>query len=385
MANTGIGNAGTILQGAGSGATATYSTATYPSTATGTGKLLRADGTNWVVTTATFPTTAGTSGNILTSDGTNWLSSAPATSGTVTSVTGTANRITSTNGTTPVIDIAATYVGQSSITTIGTIATGVWNATVIGVIYGGTGLTSATQGDIIYASAANTYSALAKNTSSTRYLSNTGSSNNPSWAQVALTTGVSGTLPIANGGTNATSMTTSNGIVKFDGTRLVTSTGTIDASNRYRNASQPCSSAYMASVVSNATGDGTNVTVIFDSEFVDQGNCYNNATGVFTAPIAGNYQYNYQVALRDVGVLNTSGWAVVVYGGGNFDSTFFNPTAVNDTVDNYCIVKGSGIIPMTASATLSITITVNGGTKIVDIAGLSAIGQVTFLTVCMLN
>lgn len=46
----------------------------------------------------------------------------------VTSVSGTANRITSTGGTTPIIDIAATYVGQSSITTLGTIATGIWNA-----------------------------------------------------------------------------------------------------------------------------------------------------------------------------------------------------------------------------------------------------------------
>lgn len=58
----------------------------------------------------------------------------------VTSVSGTANRITSTGGTTPVIDIAATYVGQSSITTLGTIGTGVWQGTVVGPTYGGTGV-----------------------------------------------------------------------------------------------------------------------------------------------------------------------------------------------------------------------------------------------------
>jgi len=44
----------------------------------------------------------------------------------VTSVSGTTNRITSTGGTTPVIDIASTYVGQSSITTLGTVTTGTW-------------------------------------------------------------------------------------------------------------------------------------------------------------------------------------------------------------------------------------------------------------------
>lgn len=57
------------------------------------------------------------------------------------------------------------------------------------------------QGDILYGSAADTLSALAKNTSATRYLSNTGSSNNPAWAQIDLSNGVTGTLPSANGGT----------------------------------------------------------------------------------------------------------------------------------------------------------------------------------------
>lgn len=51
--------------------------------------------------------------------------------GTVTSVSGTTNRITSTGGATPVIDISAAYVGQASITTLGTVTTGIWNATPI--------------------------------------------------------------------------------------------------------------------------------------------------------------------------------------------------------------------------------------------------------------
>ena len=58
-----------------------------------------------------------------------------ATAGGVSSVTGTANRITSTGGSNPIIDISASYVGQSSITTLGTITTGVWNGTAIGDSY----------------------------------------------------------------------------------------------------------------------------------------------------------------------------------------------------------------------------------------------------------
>jgi hypothetical protein len=53
-----------------------WSTATYPNTATGTGTILIADGTNWVASTATYPTTAGDSGNVLTSNGTNFTSTA---------------------------------------------------------------------------------------------------------------------------------------------------------------------------------------------------------------------------------------------------------------------------------------------------------------------
>lgn len=68
--------------------------------------------------------------------------------GTVTSrsLTGTANRVTVTNGDgvagNPTLDIAATYVGQSTITTLGTITTGVWTGTAIAVANGGTGGTT---------------------------------------------------------------------------------------------------------------------------------------------------------------------------------------------------------------------------------------------------
>lgn len=90
----------------------------------------------------TPPTTTGTTKMVIT-DQNGLLSFATIPTGTVTSVSGTSNRITSTGGATPVIDIAATYVGQSSITTLGTITTGVWTGTTIAIANGGTGQTSA--------------------------------------------------------------------------------------------------------------------------------------------------------------------------------------------------------------------------------------------------
>ncbi len=58
-------------------------------------------------------------------------------------VTGTTSRITVTNGDgvagNPTIDIASGYVGQNTITTLGTIGTGTWQGSAIGLAYGGTG------------------------------------------------------------------------------------------------------------------------------------------------------------------------------------------------------------------------------------------------------
>src|SRR5210317_1568805 len=54
------------------------------------------------------------------------------------------------------LQIKSTYAGQTSITTLGTITQGTWNGSVIGEVYGGTGQSTYTTGDILYASGANT-------------------------------------------------------------------------------------------------------------------------------------------------------------------------------------------------------------------------------------
>jgi len=57
--------------------------------------------------------------------------------GNTIDVVGTADRITVNSDS---VDIASTYVGQNTITTLGTITTGTWNGSVIGATYGGTGV-----------------------------------------------------------------------------------------------------------------------------------------------------------------------------------------------------------------------------------------------------
>lgn len=78
-------------------------------------------------------------------------------SGNTIDAVGTADKISVSAD---AITIASTYVGQTSITTLGTITTGVWNGTAIAATSGGTGLTSYSTGDLIRASGANTLAAL---------------------------------------------------------------------------------------------------------------------------------------------------------------------------------------------------------------------------------
>lgn len=124
------------------------------------------------------------------------------TLGTVTSVSGTTNRITSTGGATPVIDISASYVGQSSITTLGTITTGVWNGSVVGLVYGGTNANlTASNGGILYSTASAV--AILAGTATAGQMLRSGATGAPSWstATYPATAGTSGNV-LTSDGTN---------------------------------------------------------------------------------------------------------------------------------------------------------------------------------------
>ena len=103
-------------------------------------------------------TTNADSGWVLTTDGTITIGGSSGTSiafaqfsgagqitagagltktGNTLDVVGTANRITVNADS---IDISSSYVGQSTITTLGTIGTGTWQGNIIGATYGGTGV-----------------------------------------------------------------------------------------------------------------------------------------------------------------------------------------------------------------------------------------------------
>ena len=113
---------------------------------------------------------------------------------------------------------AATVVGtevlpivQSSATVKVSVANLTPGLSTITAAKGGTGQTSYAVGDLIYADTTTTLAKLADVATGNALISG-GVGVAPSYGKIGLTTHVSGTLPVANGGTNLTSFT-ANGIV----------------------------------------------------------------------------------------------------------------------------------------------------------------------------
>ena len=122
-------------------------------------------------------------------------------------------------------------VVSSSLTSVGTISTGVWQGSTIGTTYGGTNISTYASGDILYASAANTLSKLAKGTDGQVLKLVSGL---PAWAADSVTTIADDTSTAATYyPTFATANSGSMATVKVASTKLTfnPSTGSLAATN----------------------------------------------------------------------------------------------------------------------------------------------------------
>ena len=120
-------------------------------------------------------------------------------------------------------------VTSSSLTAVGTIATGVWNGTAIGVAYGGTGLTTYTTGQIVYASGSTTLAGLSASATAGAVVASTGSSSAPEYKTISVTNGSvtsgSGTLTLAIQDAAANGST--KGLAAFNSTQFDDASGVI--------------------------------------------------------------------------------------------------------------------------------------------------------------
>jgi hypothetical protein len=183
--------------------------------------------------------------------------------------TDTTNASNITSGTLPTGRLTGSYTG---ITGVGTLAAGTWNGSTIAANYGGTGYASYTIGDILYANTTTSFAKLADVAVGNALISG-GVGAAPSWGKIGLTTHISGTLPIANGGTGLTT-TPANGVIDIgNGTGFTRTTLTAGANVSITNGSGSITIAATSSgtVSSIASGNGMDFATITSTGTVTMG------------------------------------------------------------------------------------------------------------------
>ena len=134
------------------------------------------------------------------------------------------------------------------------------------------------------------------------------------------------------------------------------------------HTTNPSFFAYRSSSVANVTGDGTPYVVLFNSVAYDTTSSYNTVTGLYTAPVTGNYFLMASIAFQ--GIINTITIANLYF------STSAPSTYTVISNDPFAAApagaltfSGSSIVSLTATQTVSVTFQCSNGTKVIDVNG----------------
>ena len=202
---------------------------------------------------------------------------------------------------------------------------------------GGTGFSSYTTGDILAASSTTTLAKIADVATGNALISG-GVGAQPSYGKIGLTTHVSGTLPVGNGGTGTASTPTNGQMLIGNGTNFTL--GTISA------GSGVTVTPGVGTLQISATGSGGTVTSVGVS---------GGTTGLTTSggPVTGS------------GTITLGGTLVVGNGGTGTASTPTNGQMLIGNGTNFTlgtITAGSGVTVTPGVGTLQISATGSGGT-----------------------
>lgn len=144
-------------------------------------------------------------------------------------------------------------------------------------------------------------------------------------------------------------------------------------SGNISNAGSSLFRVHLATGVTNVTGDSTEYAILFDTIDYDQAsNITLNSSGktIFTAPKTGYYWFQTNILVNNVGSTNNVGGELYFNKNGTTgDLTIdaFNPYPITYSVGT--MYKGGTVIQMNANDTLDVSILIRGSTKTVGLDG----------------
>lgn len=253
------------------------------------------------------------------------------------------NQITS--GTVGSSYISGSYTG---ITGVGTLTAGTWNATTIGVGYGGTGLSTYTAGDLIYASGSTTLSKLALGASN--YVL-TSSGTAPQYvAQSTLSVGSATTATnLAGGGVGALPYQSGAGATTFlsagvDG-QLLTLTGGVPT---WQNAPATGVTSFSAGTTGFTPSTGTSGAVTLSGTL----NVANGGTGTttLTGILFGNGTSAFTTATAS-DIVTAIGSTAVANATNSVNAGITNDASTNATMYPVWVTANTGNLPLKVTST----------------------------------
>jgi len=170
-------------------------------------------------------------------------------------------------------------------------------------------------------------------------------------------------------------------VIGLGSTLGTTSHIVIDETGAITKPLQPSFLCYNSAVDATATGDGTAVTIDYDTEVFDQNGDF--ASDTFTAPVTGKYFLQVQVGLQDTEDATNTRYRMILVTS-NRTCVFHEQRVMrqDDGGQDIVLLNGSIVADLDASDTAYVQAAVYGGTKVVDIWGNSQ--PETFFSGCLL-